>query len=151
MDLMSKFLLAVVLLPVSATAQQNLVSRVENPPTAPVLLVSLSDGPGFTVKNISGHVVKSVRLGCVSPGTTKSANTKVRDNLGSYVLNLAIGASGGERFFSGYSPAQYTCAWQRAAITVLEVKFKGRKRWKLPNQITENYYPPIDGDPTTIR
>jgi hypothetical protein len=45
-----------------------------------------------------------------------------------------------ERILAGYRPEQSVCAHQGSAITVLEVAFKGGRKWRLPRQIRDNDY-----------
>lgn len=120
-----------------AAAQQNLRTVVENAKAAPVVLIPFPDGPGFTVKNVSQRLVTRVRFACVAPGTTGAKTTKVRFKMIEQPLALGPGT---QQNLEGYRPEQSICAHQGSAITVLEVAFKGGKKWKLPHQVRDNDY-----------
>jgi len=128
------------LLCMGLAAQQRLRTVVENAKAAPVVLAPFPDGPGFTVRNVSQRLVTRIRFACVAPGTTGAKTTKVRFKMVEHPLALDFSGPGNQQDLEGYRPEQSICAHQGSAITVLEVVFKGGRKWKLPHQVRDNDY-----------
>jgi hypothetical protein len=113
---------------------------IENAKDTPVELIPFEDGPGFTVRNVSHREITHARFGCVVPGTTKGKTAKIRFDMDLYPLNLDISGPGSQLKFNGITGEQQICSRRDSAITILEVVFKGGKKWRLPHQTIDKNY-----------
>jgi hypothetical protein len=113
---------------------------IENAKDAPIEIIPFADGPGFTIKNVSQHAITDVRFGCVVPGTTKDKTVKVRKAMDIYPLHLENSGPGSEQIFKGYTPEHFICSQRDSTVAILEVIFKGGKKWRLPHQTIDKNY-----------
>lgn len=133
-------LLGLLLCATPAVAQESLRTVVENAKAAPVVLIPFADGPGFTVRNVSQRAVTRIQFACVAPGSTNAQSAKVRFKMLEQPLDLDSSGPGSQQNRRGYGQEQSICAHQGSAITVLEVAFKGGKKWRLPHQVRDDDY-----------